>query len=238
MPSNIVVRVKTTQAELDFEDCEGLGKYIRKLEIVATRNAAKLGYLNGHILLLGEAHKDQQVRRLLDCTDEFEDMLITLFKGMITQGPEGDLILNGFSEAAREAFSSNNIDVDKQQATIQGAGAKGEILLVEAVRVYESFQSQGIGTLLMDKLSSCQKVASTIYLKASPFRTDTAQDSVEDVTKKVERLQRFYERYGFKKVDGTEKEMITSPSRMLAAVNERHATLGIRRTAIPALAGP
>lgn len=238
MSSSIVVRAKTYREDLDFEDCEGLGKYVRKLEITATRNASQVGYLHGHILLLGEAHKDQQVRRLLECNDDFEDMLITLFKGRITQGSQGNLILNGFSESACEAFVQGHMDVDKQQATIQGLGAKGDILLVEAVRVYEAFQSQGIGTLLMDKLASCQKVASTLYLKASPFRLETAGKTDEQVKEKVEKLQRFYERFGFSRIPGTEKEMLTTPARMWATVNERHAALGACNISTPSMAGP
>lgn len=239
MSSNIVVRAKTSKEVIDFEDCEGIGKYVRKLEITATRNASPVGYLHGHILLLGEAQKDQQVRRLLECNDEFEDMLITLFRGRITQGgPQGDLILNGFSAGACEAFTEARIDVAKQQATIQSAGAKGDILLVEAVRVYEPFQSQGIGTLLMDKLASCKKVASTVYLKASPFRIETAGHTVEQVKEKVEKLQRFYERFGFSRIPGTEKEMLTTPARMWAAVNQRHAAIGACNISTPSMAGP
>jgi GNAT superfamily N-acetyltransferase len=238
MSSSIVVRAKTYREDLDYEDCEGIGKYLRKLEMTATRNGSEVGYLYGHILLLGEAHKDQQVRRLLECNDEFEDMLITLFKGQITHGPQGDLILNGFSGGACEAFAQGRIDVNKQQTTIQGVGAKADILLVEAVRVYQDFQSQGIGTLLMDKLASCKKVASTVYLKASPFRLETVGHTDEQVREKVEKLQRFYGRYGFSKIPGTDKEMLTTPARMRAAVNERHAALGACNISTPSMAGP
>lgn len=219
--SNVVISAKTYQAELDFEDCEIIGKYIKKLEISAFLNGSQIGYLHGHILMLGEAHKDGQVRRILESTDEFEDMLITLFKGNISQSCDGDLLLNKFSKDTCAAFSANSIDVERQQAIGGIDSVNRDILLIEAVRVYQEFQAQGVGSMLLEKLALCKKVSPTIYLKASPFRADTAQDNCEQVAHKKFRLQAFYERFGFSVIPGTENEMVTTPRRMLEVVRLR-----------------
>jgi GNAT superfamily N-acetyltransferase len=209
----LVIRTKTSRANDDFEDCEGIGKYVRTVSITASRNASSVGYLTGHILSLDQAQQDMKLRTLMECTDEFEDMIISLFKGKFKLGDSGELRISSFSDSVLSALP----DRPQGEPNPPSDQKLGDVFIVQAIKVYEAFRGQGIGSALLAKLSECKKIAPTIYLKASPFRLDTQGQSVDEVAERSNQLQSLYARYGFTKIPGTEKEMVATPELMRRA---------------------